>query len=107
MKYFVTFLVFAATSISSVKAQATGWDVANAACEGFPAGTLICLSDVSFANCKASGDSNAWGWVPTGMRCAQGIVGQVKDRLVSEIATTTRDYFLQSYGATTAPTAAA
>lgn len=48
MKYFVTLLAFAATSISFAKAQAFGPEAANAACKGFPADTIICVSQACY-----------------------------------------------------------
>lgn len=62
------------------------------------------LTDISFAVCDGANHGIEY-FVPTGSHCEQGIVGKKVDKIVTGAATTTRTFFLQSYGVTVPPTA--
>ena len=79
-------------SCHNVLAQGVGNAAAQAACVGFPAGALKCLTDVSFVFCPSLGNVATEQFVAPGTRCAQGVVSQIIDHTTNEVATTTRIY---------------
>ncbi|KAK5080439.1 hypothetical protein LTR70_008871 [Exophiala xenobiotica] len=107
MKYFSALLAIGSMAMLSVNAQGVGDAAAAAACQGFSARTLICLTDVHYAFCNGGPGGSVEYPVYPNEHCAQGIVGQQKDAVQQGAATTTRTFALHTAGATSAPKAAA